>query len=119
MKPRFLLDEHLGRVIQRQLHRRTREIEVLLIGDAGAPAKGIQDPDLLSWLESNDYILITSDASTIPDHLTEHYRQGRHIPGLFWVRSDASVGAIVEELFLIWEVSTAAEYIDRLLYIPL
>ena len=54
MKPRFLLDEHLGRVIQRQLHRRTREIEVLLIGDPGAPAKGIQDPDLLCWLETNE-----------------------------------------------------------------
>lgn len=52
MKPRFLLDEHLGRVIQRQLRRRDAQIEILLIGDPTASARGMLDPDLLIWLEA-------------------------------------------------------------------
>ena len=47
MKPRFLLDEHVNRAIQRQLWRLDSRIEVLAIGDPGAPPSGTPDPDLL------------------------------------------------------------------------
>jgi len=40
MKPRFLLDENVNRAVQRQLQRLDLEIEVLGIGDEGAPAAG-------------------------------------------------------------------------------
>ncbi len=35
MKPRFLLDEHINRAIQRQLRRLDVRIDVLAIGDVG------------------------------------------------------------------------------------
>ena len=57
-KPRFLLDEHIKRSIQRQLRRWNVAIEVLAIGD-------------------------------------------------------------VETLYLIWEASSAHEYVDQALFIPL
>jgi len=50
MKPRFLLDEHVNRAIQRQLRRLDPRIEVLAIGDPGAPPAGTPDPDLLRWI---------------------------------------------------------------------
>lgn len=118
MKPRFLLDEHIGRVIQRQLRRRDSRIDVLLIGDPRAPSKGMPDPELLVWLEETGYILVTYDESTIPGHLIDHYKQGRHVPGILWVRADASLGQIIDALLIIWDASEAEEYIDRLLYIP-
>ncbi|MEW5957112.1 MAG: DUF5615 family PIN-like protein [Chloroflexota bacterium] len=119
MKPRFLLDEHLSRVIQRQLRRLEPQIEVLAIGDPGAPPKGTSDPDILIWLEANHYILVTENRSTIPDHLADHYAVGRHSPGIFWVRTNTGLGRITEELYLIWFASTAEEYRDRTLFIPL
>ncbi len=118
MKPRFLLDEHLGRVIQRQLRRRDAQIEILLVGDPNAPARGILDTDLLLWLEGAGFILVTSDESTIPEHLIDHYNQSRHVPGIFWIRDGASLGQIIEALFTIWDASEAEEYVDRLLHIP-
>ena len=118
MKPRFLLDEHLGRAIQRQLRRRDARIEILLVGDPNASVRGLLDPDLLLWLEATGYILVTSDESTIPGHLIDHYNQGRHLPGVFWIRDGASLGQIIEALFIIWEASEAEEYVDRLLHIP-
>jgi hypothetical protein len=119
MKPRFLLDEHVNRAIQRQLRRLDAEIDVLAVGDPSAPPAGTSDPDILAWQEENGYILITENRSTIPGHLSEHFAAGRHIPGIFWIRSSVGVGLIIEELYLIWSVSTAEEYQDCTLFIPL
>jgi hypothetical protein len=119
MKPRFLLDEHINRAVQRQLRRQDPTIEILAIGDLGAPETGILDPALLNWLEENDYILVTENRSTMPKHLANHFGAGRHIPGIFWVRPRITIGRIVEELYLIWMASTGDEYKDRTLFIPL
>jgi hypothetical protein len=119
MKPRFLLDEHVNRAIQRQLRRLDPQIEVLAIGDPGAPPVGTSDPDILGWLEENGYILVTENRSTMPVHLSDHFAAGRHIPGLFWIRPGVGIGRITEELHLICFASTAGEYQDRLLFIPL
>lgn len=119
MKPRFLLDEHVNRAIQRQLRRLDVRIEVLAVGDSGAPPAGTSDPALLEWLEKEGYILVTENRSTMPTHLADHYAAGRHVPGVFWMRPGVGLGAIIEELYLIWSASEAEEYQDRTLFIPL
>ena len=100
MKPRFLLDEHINPAIQRQLHRLAPTLEVLVVGQSDAPSKGTSDPDLLIWLEENNYILVTENRSTIPVHLADHFAQGRHIPGVFWVRPNVNIGQIIEENYI-------------------
>jgi hypothetical protein len=55
----------------------------------------------------------------MPVHLSDHFAAGRHIPGLFWIRPGVGIGRITEELHLICFASTAGEYQDRLLFIPL
>jgi hypothetical protein len=55
----------------------------------------------------------------MPVHFTAHLEAGRHIPGIIWLRPGVSLGRIIEELYLIWEASTAEEYQDALLFIPL
>jgi hypothetical protein len=77
------------------------------------------DPDILDWLEDNGYILVTENRSTLPVHLSEHFAAGRHIPGIFWIRPGVGIGRVIEELYLIWSASTAEEYQDRMLFVPL
>ena len=98
MKPRFLLDEHVNHAIQRQLRRLDAQIEVLAIGDPHAPSVGILDPDILGWLEKNDYILVTENRSTMPVHLSEHLAAGRHLPGILWIRPGVSIGRIIDRV---------------------
>jgi hypothetical protein len=119
MKPRFLLDEHIPKAIQRQLRRKHSSLEVLAIGDPGSPPTGISDPDLLYWIEENRYILVTENRNTMPMHLSDHFGSGRHIPGIFWVRPSVGIGRIIEELYLIWMASTGEEFKDCSLFIPL
>lgn len=118
-KPRFLLDEHVNRAIQRQLRRWDVQIEVLAVGDPGAPPSGAADSEILGWIEENGYILVTGNRRTIPSHLSEHYAAGRHVPGIFWLRPGAELGSIIESLYFIWLVSSAEEYQDRTLFLPL
>ena len=119
MKPRFLLDEHVNRAIQRQLRRLDPKIDVLAVNDPDAPAAGLSDIEILSWIEKRGYILVTENRSTIPGHLEDHYGAGGHIPGIFWIRPNAGIGLIIEELYLIWTAFTADEYEDSALFIPL
>lgn len=115
---RFLLDEHVNPVIQRQLLRLDARIEVLSVGDAGAPPNGTPDSELLIWLEENGYVLVTENRSTMPRHFADHITGGRHVPGVLCVRPNVTVGRIIEELYLMWHASVADEYRDRIAFIP-
>ena len=119
MKPRFLLDEHVDRAVQCQLRRLDSQIEVLAIGDPEAPPPGTPDPEILVWLEQRGYLLVTANRSTMPVHFAAHVEMGHHLPGIIWLRPGITLGRIIDELFLIWTASTAEEYQDALLFIPL
>jgi hypothetical protein len=56
MRPRFLLDEHINRAIQRQLRRRHHQIAVMAVGDPEAPPAGTLDPAILVWLATWVYL---------------------------------------------------------------
>ena len=116
---RFLLDEHVSPAIQRQLRRLAPQIEILAVGDAEAPPNGALDPDILVWLEENNYILVTENRNTMPAHFSDHLAAGRHVPGIFCIRPNFTIGRIIDELYMIWYASTADEYRDRILFIPL
>jgi len=119
MKPRFLLDEHVNRAIQRQLRRLQPSIDVLSIGDAGAPGSGTSDPEILNWIEENGCILVTENRSTMPNHISAHHAAGREFPGILWLRPAVGIGQVVEELYLIWVTSEAEEFRNCSFFIPL
>lgn len=116
---RFMLDEHVNPAIQRQLRRLDPQIEVLAVGDDEAPSTGTLDPDLLVWLEENDYILVTENRNTMPAHFADHLAAGGHVPGVLCIRPNVTIGRVIEELYLIWYASTTDEYQDRIAFIPL
>ena len=114
MKPRFLLDEHLKRAIQEQLP----EIHIRRIGDKGAPPVATSDPDLLTWIQHNNYILLTNNRTTMPRHLIEHLQAGGHVPGILCFSQRVSIGTYIRELRRIWNSFNPEQYRDVILYLP-
>jgi len=98
--------------------RRQPEIEIRVVGGDMAPPISTPDSEILRWLESEGYILISRNRSTMPRHLREHLETGRHIPGILLLRPKASIGDIIDELLLIWGAAYPDEYRDRITYIP-
>jgi hypothetical protein len=116
---RYLVDENTTPALADQLRRRQPSMDVLTIGDGIAPPKGTLDPEILLWLEEHDYSLITRNRKSMPGHLQDHLTQGHHIPGIFTLRPRASLGEVLDDLLLIWEVAEPDEYQDQIVHIPL
>jgi hypothetical protein len=117
--PRFLLDEHIPHAIQSQLLWLDADIDVLAVGQPSAPQRGTSDPDILVWIEKTGYVLVTENRRTIPEYVQAHYAAGRRIPGILFLRRGASMGEIIEQLYLLRAASDAEEYVDKILYLPM
>ncbi|MDM3846382.1 MAG: hypothetical protein PT118_13880 [Aphanizomenon gracile PMC644.10] len=55
----------------------------------------------------------------MPVHLADHMAVNRHIPGIFILNPNLSVGENIEELILVALASEDGEYQDRIVYLPL
>jgi len=119
MKVRFLLDEHLSPRLKTALLRLAPAVDVLRVGDPGAPTLGTPDPELLRYLEISQHMLVTSNRASMPAHLEAHWAAGGHLWGLLWIRPGTTLGRLAQELHLIWEASEAEEWADRVAWIPL
>jgi hypothetical protein len=115
----YLIDENMTPALADQLRRRQPAVVVACVGDALAPPKGTLDPEILRWLETHGFTLVTRNRKTMPKHLHQHLVQGHHIQGILTWRPNASLGEVIEDLLLIWELADADEYQDQIIHIPL
>ncbi len=65
MKLRFLLDENLSPRLKAALLRLNPAIDVVRLGDPGAPQLGTPDPDVLRYLEVSQRVLVTSNRKSV------------------------------------------------------
>lgn len=115
----YLLDENVDPMYKAQLLQQQPDLVIWAVGDPGAPKVGSSDPDILCWCEDHGFILITSNRKTMPGHLADHLSSGRHVPGIFTLNPDMSVGRTIEELLLIAAASGDIDYQDYSLYLPM
>lgn len=118
MKVRFLLDENLPPRLRLALQRLNSGIDVLCVGDPGAPALGTLDPDILDYSHRTGRLLVTDNRKSMPGHIEVFLAAGRHYAGVIWLRPNARWNRIIEDLHLIWDVSEASEWIDRTEWLP-
>ncbi|PSP04680.1 MAG: hypothetical protein BRC47_03580 [Cyanobacteria bacterium QS_7_48_42] len=118
MKVCFLLDENLSPRFKTAVLRLNSEIDILRVGDANVPPFGTPDADLLHYLELSQRLLVTDNRESMPEHLREHWAEGGHIWGLFWVHPHLSTGRLAQELVMVWETSEAEEWMEITDWIP-
>lgn len=121
--PGILCDESTHGNLAKAFHRRTRlgeypPVEVLRVGEPGAPPEGTLDPELLVWCEENDRILVSDDRNTLPVHLRDHLAAGRHSPGVLLIKHKTTIPKVVESVVLIAVVEPELCQ-DQWVYIPL
>ena len=113
------MDENVDPVYKTQLLLRDRDLVVWAVGDEGAPPKGTLDPEILIWCEEYGFVLVTNNRTSMPPHLAEHLALGRHIPGIFILNPNMSIGETMSELILIALASVDDEYQDYISHLPL
>jgi Domain of unknown function (DUF5615) len=119
VKVRFLLDENESPRLKAGLLRLNPTIDVLRVGDPGAPDLETSDSDILRYLEVAQRLLVSSNRKTMPAHVEAQLAGGGRFWGLLWVRRGTPLGLVARELLLIWEASEAEEWLDRQDWLPL
>lgn len=120
MEPiKYLLDENVAPALRAALHHLYPKMTVWLIGDPGAPERGTLDPEILIWCELHNFSLVTNNRASMPMHLQTHIAAGGHVPGIFVLTPQLTLGQTAEDLAVIYGASEATEYRDQLRYLPL
>ncbi len=123
MPLRFVLDEHLRggglwRIIQQHNAQGLNLLDAVRVGDPLDLPLGTTDPDVLIWAEREGRILLSRDFSSLPGHLVQHLRTGRHAPGIFLLRPRASLSAVLGDLVVTAHAGDAADFQDAIRVIP-
>jgi len=119
MSLKYLLDENVDKVYQRQFVRQNPSLIMWVVGDPGTPTRGTLDPEILCWCEDHNFVLVTNNRKSMPIHLADHIAQGHHIPGILILNDKLSISQTIDELILIAEGSFDEEYQDQIIYLPL
>ena len=116
MKIRFQADADLNHVIVLATVRREPTIE-FQSSIAGGLA-GLSDAEVLTAAAREGRVLVTHDHRTMPSHFFKFLAQ-ENSPGLLVIPQHLSVADAVEDLVLIWSATDSAEWVNRIVYLPL
>jgi hypothetical protein len=116
---RFLVDEDTAPYLAHPLRKKSPLLDVICVGEAGAPPKGTPDPDLLLFAEAERRTLISGDHNTMPRHEANHLAAGHHTWGVWLLRPGFSLMDYVDSILVGWGASEAEEWRDIIEWIPL
>lgn len=114
----YLIDENVNPIYPSQLRYRQPELTVRVVGEPNILPYGTLDPEILCWCEEYDFVLVTNNRRSMPVHLAEHLKQGRHIPGIFILSPRLSIGDNIEDLIFIAAASFENEHQDQIVHLP-
>jgi Domain of unknown function (DUF5615) len=113
---KLLADENFDNNIVRGLLRRNPDIDIVRVQDVGL--SGQDDPIVLEWAACENRILLTHDVATITRYAYERIAEGKLMPGVLEVTSDASIGRVIEDLLLLLSCSLDEELEGQIHYLP-
>jgi Domain of unknown function (DUF5615) len=114
---RVATDENFHGDVLRGLLRRFPALDVLRVQDT--EIFGMDDPALLEWCARENRVLFTHDIRTIPGFVNARLKRSEPVSGVVAAPTSMSVGAMVEDLVFIVECTDAAEWQNRIEYLPL
>jgi hypothetical protein len=112
VKVKFLADNDLDRTIVRGVLRRRPVVDF-----RSQPINDVDDLTVLHLAAQDSRILVSHDVSSMPAALAQYLRGG-HSPGVLLVPQLSAVVDTIEQLVMIWELSEADEWQDRICYLP-
>lgn len=115
MEIRFQADADLNHAIVLGVVRREPSIDFR--SAVAAELAGVADPDVLRSAAEETRILVTHDRRTMPFHFAD-FIEREMSPGLIVVPQHMPIGTAVAELVLLWTASEAADWANRIVWLP-
>lgn len=116
MPIRFQADADFNQIIVTAIVRRFPKIDFKTAIAAGL--EGLKDLEVLALAAREERILVTHDQTTMPTHFGE-FIHSKSSPGVIVVPQSLPVREVIDTLILIWVATQAAEWVNRILYLPI
>lgn len=116
MKIRFQADVDLNRIIVKAVLRANYRIDFQTAQSANLD--GLSDLEVLKIAAGEERVLVTHDYKTMPKYFAELIIE-QQSKGLVVVPQSLSMRNAVSDLILIWEVTSAEEWLNRIQVLPL
>jgi hypothetical protein len=113
---RFQADADLNQGILLATIRHLPVLEFQSATEAGLA--GLTDPQVLALSAAQGRILVTHDMRTMPHHFAS-FIQGSRSPGVIVVPQSMRPAQAAEELLLIASATEVAEWVNRIVFLPL
>ena len=79
----------------------------------------MSDPEVLALAAERQRVLVSHDVGAMTAHFRAFRTAGKQSSGVFLIPQKLDVGTAINELALIWLVSEAPEWENRLAWLPL
>jgi hypothetical protein len=112
----LLADHNFREPIVRGLLLRLPGLDVVTARSAGLA--GAPDPDVLAWAAVNGRVVLTHDRQTMAGFAYARVAAGESMTGLIVAGSRATNRRVIDDLELICVATTAAEWVNRVEFIP-
>lgn len=116
MNIRYQADADLNQAIVTGVLRWEPSIDFQTAYAAGL--QGVKDSEVLAIAAQQERILVSHDRKTMPSQFANFITQHQS-SGVIIVSRKLSIEVVIEELVLIWSVSEAEEWINRIAKLPL
>ncbi|MEH1961362.1 MAG: DUF5615 family PIN-like protein [Nostoc sp.] len=83
-----------------------------------AELEGVKDSEVLAIAAQQRRILVSHDRKTMPSEFAE-FITSNHSAGVIIISQKLPVEVAIEELLIIWAISSAEEWVDRIAKLPL
>ena len=110
-------DEDFNNRIIRGLLRRTPELDLVRVQDAGLRSR--DDPSVLEWAAYGGRVLFTRDVTTMKTHAYGRISAGLQMPGVFEVSQDIPIGTAINEILIVVECSLDGGWEGQVRFLPL
>jgi Domain of unknown function (DUF5615) len=116
-RPRFLADHDFNEHIVVGVRRREPTIEFNRVRDLGMSER--LDAEILEYADRQGLIVVSHDVNTMPAAAYARLAVNKTIGGLLMVQQTSPVGAIIDNLLLVWSASEAEEWNNQVCFLPL
>jgi hypothetical protein len=114
---RFLADENFNGKVVRGVRRIRPDADIVRVQDLSIYKA--KDPRVLEWAATEGRILLSHDAETMIGYANERIAAELPMPGLIIARQELAVGIVVNDLLTILGASTAEDWENVVLFLPL
>lgn len=113
----LLADENFNGRILRALRRRLPDLNVVRVQDT--ELYRAKDPAVLAWAADEGRVVLSHDVATLASAAYERMQAGLDMPGVVLAPSDLAIGRVIEDLELLIAAGRAADFGNRVIFLPL